>query len=439
MRHGVPNFRPVDVTETALAAPTRLDHLLEVARREFLARGYQRVSVEGIARAAGVSKQTIYRHFTDKADILRAIVGQANARFRGGFAVAPTASGDAAAILRACILPIRAGFVSGEARSLFRLDISIAGEFQELSRLLNNEFIASLSPIADQMEALAGRGALRIDQPMAAAAQLGGLAVEGCRYLMGFPPPRAADHGADPIVDLYLNGFAGRIIDAYGAAADDCELTAGMTDLHRAIRPHFENAEDLRLSEGELQNLMRVARRKFFAGGYRESSLEEIGAAAKVGRGTLYRWFGGKESLFAVAMLHAASEIGAARLPRGGGPAGQGLADLAFAASGVLMGRTGVRLYRTVIAEADALPLLARRVYLVSRAALIGGVTKHLRAIPAGRALSEPDLAWAAMQFLTLATDGNRYLSVDAAPTPAERRQLAARAADAFINGRRPR
>src|ERR1700733_10742488 len=53
---------------------SRLDHLLAVGRREFLANGYQRTSVDGIGKAAGVSKQTIYRHFNDKSDILRAIV-----------------------------------------------------------------------------------------------------------------------------------------------------------------------------------------------------------------------------------------------------------------------------------------------------------------------------------------------------------------------------
>src|SRR5436305_723521 len=83
--------------------PTRLEHLLAVGRREFLTHGYQRTSVEGIGKAAGVSKQTIYRHFSDKSDILRAIAEQTGILFENRAAPTPIEQG-AQAVLAGCAL-----------------------------------------------------------------------------------------------------------------------------------------------------------------------------------------------------------------------------------------------------------------------------------------------------------------------------------------------
>lgn len=49
--------------------------LLDAARELLVARGYQKVSLDDIARAAGVSRQAVYKsHFTSKADLLLALV-----------------------------------------------------------------------------------------------------------------------------------------------------------------------------------------------------------------------------------------------------------------------------------------------------------------------------------------------------------------------------
>lgn len=53
---------------------TRL-RLLSAARELIVLRGFQGVSLEDIARAAGVSRQAVYKsHFTSKADLLLALV-----------------------------------------------------------------------------------------------------------------------------------------------------------------------------------------------------------------------------------------------------------------------------------------------------------------------------------------------------------------------------
>jgi len=188
-----------------------------------------------------------------------------------------------------------------------------------------------------------------------------------------------------------------------------------------------------------LQRLVAVARKKFFAAGYSDSSLDDIGAAAKVGRGTLYRWFGGKEQLFKVAMLHAAAEVAAAKLPdpKPGAELDESLAAVAMAVSGALMSRTGTQLYRTAIAEAEQYPALARGIYALTRIRATMLVTQLLGSSAAGAGLTQEQLNWVARQFLTLCTDGNRYLSIDTKLTAANRRVLARRAVTLFLHGQR--
>ncbi len=48
--------------------------IAEAATEAFLSNGYTRTSMDDIARLAGVSKQTIYMHFTDKERLLFAVV-----------------------------------------------------------------------------------------------------------------------------------------------------------------------------------------------------------------------------------------------------------------------------------------------------------------------------------------------------------------------------
>ena len=48
--------------------------ILAVALEEFLAKGFGAASIEGIARAAGVNKDTLYRQFGDKEHLYRASV-----------------------------------------------------------------------------------------------------------------------------------------------------------------------------------------------------------------------------------------------------------------------------------------------------------------------------------------------------------------------------
>jgi AcrR family transcriptional regulator len=346
------------------------------------------------------------------------------------------------AVIENCIAAIRRSFFSNDSIPLFRLGMAIATQLPELSATLNGYFVKSLAPLADQIAMLERTGKITVISPLEGAAQAGVLAVEGVRFYMGFAPPVAplSHDYLTAVADLYLNGFLGRTIRPWpeftldSASAPDARTGA----LHCDLRGYFDDVADLRLGEDDLQRLVGVARKMFFAAGYRDTSLDEIGPAARIGRGTLYRWFGGKEALFRIAMLHAASEVGARKLslPKPGAPIEDTLRELALWVSSGLCGRVGTQLYRAVIAEANHDPALARTVYQLTRGRVAAVLMPILAATDAGRDLTEAQLYWTAMQFVTLATDGNRYLSLSGRRGPDQREALAERVASSFLYGR---
>src|SRR5579875_769548 len=57
-----------------MAAEKRREHLLDAALSVIVEQGYGRVSVEAVARAAGVTRPVIYDHFKDLGELLHALI-----------------------------------------------------------------------------------------------------------------------------------------------------------------------------------------------------------------------------------------------------------------------------------------------------------------------------------------------------------------------------
>ena len=62
--------------ESRLEGDARRAQIVEIARRLFAEAGYRPTTTRQLARAAGVSDALMYRHFTSKDDVLRAVVDQ---------------------------------------------------------------------------------------------------------------------------------------------------------------------------------------------------------------------------------------------------------------------------------------------------------------------------------------------------------------------------
>jgi AcrR family transcriptional regulator len=57
-----------------MRAPERREQLLHVARRVFSERGYHTVTMDDVAREAGVTKPILYDHFPSKRDLYRGLL-----------------------------------------------------------------------------------------------------------------------------------------------------------------------------------------------------------------------------------------------------------------------------------------------------------------------------------------------------------------------------
>ncbi len=65
----------------------KAEMILAAAERAFLASGFGAVTMDAIAREAGVSKATVYAHFSGKEELFGAIVVRLSERRFGGFSV----------------------------------------------------------------------------------------------------------------------------------------------------------------------------------------------------------------------------------------------------------------------------------------------------------------------------------------------------------------
>jgi AcrR family transcriptional regulator len=63
-----------------MAAEQRREQLLDVAQRTALDRGFHAVTIDGVARAAGVTRPVVYGLFTDRGALLAALLARAEGR-----------------------------------------------------------------------------------------------------------------------------------------------------------------------------------------------------------------------------------------------------------------------------------------------------------------------------------------------------------------------
>ena len=96
--------------------------LIDAAREEVLARGYGELTMERVARRAGVSKTLVYDHFANRRDLFLAVLGEEHVRLMA--AVAPAvAHGDRETRVRAGVrafLTVADAYGGGGFAELFR-------------------------------------------------------------------------------------------------------------------------------------------------------------------------------------------------------------------------------------------------------------------------------------------------------------------------------
>lgn len=197
--------RPKDLAKRAA--------ILEAAKRLFLEQGYQGVSMDQIATAAGVSKLTVYSHFGDKETLFsEAIAAKCREVLPDELFVSPPEGP-----LRAQLLAIAHAFFalisSDEAISIHRMMNAGTGE-EALRHLFWDAGPRRVQEVFAQfLEARVAEGRLRIDDVPLAASQFFSLLKGELHPMMacglcGDPEPAELDRHLEATVDFFLRAYA---------------------------------------------------------------------------------------------------------------------------------------------------------------------------------------------------------------------------------------
>lgn len=128
--------------------------ILEAAERVFVASGYGAASMEEIARAAGMSKKTLYALYPDKRHIFGALVGDAG-EFPKSHAIGPQDPAQIIAELRRRLLELASFALSPRQVEITRLVISEAHHWPELAEEFHARGVTrGVSFIAECLEKL---------------------------------------------------------------------------------------------------------------------------------------------------------------------------------------------------------------------------------------------------------------------------------------------
>jgi TetR/AcrR family transcriptional repressor of mexJK operon len=188
--------------------------ILDAAAELFLAHGFAGVSMDAVARQAGVSKATLYAHFPGKDALFAAMVAERCDRMASeASALAGHGDGTEAALCRLCRTVL--GFLV--APSTIAIHRIVQAEAVRAPGLAEAFYAAGpgagLARLARWIAEEQRLGRLRADaDPAEAAGHLGAL-LRGDLWLragLGVPPPpdeKAVERAADDAADVFLRAY----------------------------------------------------------------------------------------------------------------------------------------------------------------------------------------------------------------------------------------
>lgn len=157
--------------------------ILEAASHLFLEQGFDGTSMDGVARRAGVSKQTVYSHFSSKEQLFGEAVHAAIAAYYPDRALAAVETHTLEADLRAVCHMLASLLMDERAISMFRLLVAAGAKGPTLGEIFWHSGPEELHrQLSDFLQAWAERGALDIENTQKAGQQLIALVKEPAHF-----------------------------------------------------------------------------------------------------------------------------------------------------------------------------------------------------------------------------------------------------------------
>lgn len=188
--------------------------LLDLARDEFLTKGYAGTTMDGVARRARISKHSLYGEFASKQNLFAAVVS--DWVDRGADAMRPhmdalLRSPDTTAALHVLARTIQAAVLSSSVRQMRTLVAAEATRFPDVAAdYVTRSWERNTNSLAEAFAALDAQGAIRTDTPVLAAEQFTWLVVAAPLNRMTLDagarpyPQRDLDVIADEAVATFL-------------------------------------------------------------------------------------------------------------------------------------------------------------------------------------------------------------------------------------------
>ena len=187
--------------------------IIEGARAMFLAQGFDAASMNDIARAAGVSKGTLYVYFANKEELFEAIVEEeCDAQAEGIFDLDPN-DHDVEAVLTRLGIGYVIFLCRPEKASAIRTVIAIADRMPEVGRrFYESGPAAGIARLAAYLASQVEAGVLAVEDCEVAAAQF----MESCQAMLFKPivfnfAPAPSDeqvaHGVRIAVSVFLAAY----------------------------------------------------------------------------------------------------------------------------------------------------------------------------------------------------------------------------------------
>jgi TetR/AcrR family transcriptional regulator, mexJK operon transcriptional repressor len=123
----------IDRKEGPLAS--KAESILAAAKRSFLAAGFGAVSMDAIAREAGVSKATVYAHFAGKEELFGAVIGRECERYFARFSAGELDPRDVRASLTVLGRRFLELLLSPNAIALYRIILAEVTRFPVLGEV----------------------------------------------------------------------------------------------------------------------------------------------------------------------------------------------------------------------------------------------------------------------------------------------------------------
>lgn len=206
-------FLQVRDPETGEQLPAKAAQVMEAGSKLFTEQGFGAVSMDQVAKAAGVSKATVYAHFQSKEQLFVAIVRAACLSYAQNVMPEVRDAPDMRAALTRIGRSIAGFLMAPRTMAIYRVIVAEGPRFPDLARRYYETGPRTFKRLlAQYLSEAVEKGLLKIDDPLLASEQFcamvrGPLYMQVLLDLRDDPDSLQADTVIDGAVEVFLRSY----------------------------------------------------------------------------------------------------------------------------------------------------------------------------------------------------------------------------------------